>query len=58
MLLMKFDYDQPADLRDIHVESVDRRMDRWTDGRPLDSHPISSTWAFGSGELKISRHIV
>ena len=29
-------------------ESVDRR----TDGRPLNSHPISSPWAFGSSELK------
>ena len=33
-------------------ESVDRRTDRRTDGCPLDSHPISSPWAFGSGELK------
>ena len=32
-------------------ESVDRRAD--LDGRPLDSHPISSPGAFGSGELKI-----
>ena len=37
MLLMKFDYDQPADLRDIHVCKCGQ-----TDGRPLDSHPISS----------------
>ena len=47
MLLMKFDYDQPADLRDIHAWKCGQ-----TDGRPLDSHPISSPWAFGSGELK------
>ena len=31
-------------------ESVDGRMD----GRQLDSHPISSSRAFGFGELKIS----
>ena len=30
-------------------ESVDAR----TDGRRLESHTISSPWAFGSGELKI-----
>ena len=27
-------------------------MDGRTDGRPLDSHPISSPLAVGSGELK------
>ena len=32
MLQMKFDYDRPAGLRDIHVfESVDTRTDSWTD---------------------------
>ena len=25
----------------------------WTDGRWLESHTISSPWAFGSGELKM-----
>ena len=34
-------------------ESVDGRMDSRTDGRRLESHTISSPWAFGSGELKI-----
>ena len=34
-------------------ESVDRLTDGQTDGRPLDSHPISSPYAFGTGELKI-----
>ena len=33
-------------------ESVDARTDARTDGRRLESHTISSTWAFGSGELK------
>ena len=32
-------------------------LDRWTDGRPLESHPISSPSAFGSGELKIQLKI-
>ena len=36
-------------------ESVDGRMDGRTngrtDGRRLESHTISSPWAFGSGEL-------
>ena len=31
-------------------ESVDGLMD----GRRLESHTISSPWAFGSGELKIA----
>ena len=30
-----------------------RRMDARTDGRQLESHTISSPWAFGSGELKM-----
>ena len=32
-------------------ESVDRRMN----GRRLESHPISSSRAFGSGELNIGK---
>ena len=47
MLLMKFDYDWPAGLRDIHVWKCGH-----TDGRRLEPHTISSPWAFGSGELK------
>ena len=44
MLQMKFDFDQPASLRDIYMfESVDPRMDE----RLLESHLISC-----SGELK------
>ena len=43
MLQMKFDNDRPAGRRDIQV---------WTDGRRLESHPISSPRAFGSGKLK------
>ena len=46
MLQMKFDYDQPASLRDIHVWKCGR-----TDGCRLESHTISWPWAFGSGEL-------
>ena len=53
MLLMKFDYDWPAGLRDINVLKCGR-----TDGRRLESHTISSPWAFGSGELKISKMLV
>ena len=34
-------------------ESVDARTDAHTDGRQLESHTISSPWAFGSGELKM-----
>ena len=34
-------------------ESVDGRTDGRTDGRRIESHTISSPWAFGSGELKI-----
>ena len=50
MLQMKFDYDLLSGLRDIHVWKCG-----WTDRlTPAQSHPISSSWAFGSGELKIS----
>ena len=55
MLQMKFDYDRPAGLRDIHVWKcgrTDRRTDTLTHGRRLESHTVSSPWAFGSGELK------
>ena len=34
-------------------ESVEGRSDGCTDGRRLESHPISSPRAFGSGELKM-----
>ena len=34
-------------------ESVDGRTHGRTHGRRLESHTISSPWAFGSGELKI-----
>ena len=37
----------------IMFESVDARTNRRTDGRRLESHTISSPWAFGSGELKM-----
>ena len=47
MLEMKFDLDQPAGLRDIHVWQCGR-----TDGRRLESHTMSSPGAFGLGELK------
>ena len=53
---MKFDYDRPAGLRDIHVWKcgrTDRRMHGRTHWRWLESHTISSPWAFGSGELKM-----
>ena len=50
MLQMKFDYDWPAGLRDIHVCKCGRTVGHW-----LESHPISSPGDFGSGELKISR---
>ena len=54
MLQMKFDYDWPACLRDIYVESVDRwTARRMQDGRRLESHTISSSRAFGSGGLKM-----
>ena len=49
MLLMKFDYDWPAGLRDINVWKCGR-TDAHTDGRRLESHTIRSPWAFGSGE--------
>ena len=52
MLLVKFDYDQPADLEIFMFESVNRRTGGQMDGRPLESHPISLPTAFGSGELK------
>ena len=54
MLLMKFDYDWPAGLRDIDVRKCEL-----TDAR-LKSHTISSPEAFGSGELKKKKknHIV
>ena len=48
MLQMKFDYDWPAGLRDIYVWKCGR-----TDGRRLESDPISSSRALGSGELKM-----
>ena len=48
MLQIKFDNDRPACLRDIHVWKCGL-----TDGRRLESHTISSSWAFGSGELTI-----
>ena len=56
MLQMKFDLHLPAGLRDIHVwkcGGTDRLMHRRTEGRQLESHPISSPGVFGSGELKI-----
>ena len=37
--------------RYIHVLKCEH-IDAWTDGRWLESHPINSSWAFGSGELK------
>ena len=52
VLQMKFDYDRPAGIRDIHVWKCGR-TDAHTDGRRLESHTISSPWAFGSGELKM-----
>ena len=53
MLLIKFDYDWPAGVRDIYVWKCER-TDGWTHGRLLDCHTISSPWAFGSGALKNS----
>ena len=53
MLLMKFDYDWQTGFRDIYVWKCGC-TDAHTDGRRLESHTISSPWAFGSGELKIS----
>ena len=53
MLQMKFDLNRTAGLRDIHVWKCER-MDAWTEGRRLKSHPISSPRAFGSGELTMS----
>ena len=47
---MKFDYDRPAGLRDIHFWRCER-----THGCRLESHPICSPRAFGSGELKKNR---
>ena len=46
MLQMKFDYNWTAGLRDIQV---------WMCGRTPARVPyyISSSWAFGSGELKM-----
>ena len=38
----------PSCLRDIYVQKCEQ-----TDGRQLESHPISSPGAFGSAELKI-----
>ena len=42
-------------------ESVDARMDaqahQWMDRRRLESHPISSSRAFGSGELKMGEYL-
>ena len=38
-------------------ESVNGCTDRCTDRRRLESHPISSPGAFGSGELKIWQHV-
>ena len=46
ILLMKFDFDPPAGLRDIHALG---RTDGRTHASWLDSHPISSP---GAGELK------
>ena len=46
MLLMKFDYDQQL-ISEIFVFESEEQTDR----RPLESHPISSLCAFGSGEL-------
>ena len=57
MLQMKFDYDQPAGLRDIHVWKCGRTDGR-RDRRRLESHSISSPWAFGSGELKTLQNSV
>ena len=54
ILQMKFDYDWPAGLRDINVWKCGRThggTDGDTHGRRLESHTISSPWAFGSGEL-------
>ena len=48
---MKFDYDRPTSLRDIHVwkcECTHGGRHGWR----LETHPISSFGAFGSGELK------
>ena len=47
ILQMKFDFNQPAGLRDIHVWKSEQTDRRW-----LEYHPISSPGAFGSGELK------
>ena len=51
MLQMKFDYNRPAGLGDIYVWKCER-MHGQTHGRRIESHPISSSQAFGSGELK------
>ena len=53
MLQMKFDYNQPAGLKETHVWKCGR-TDGQTEARQLESHTISSSWAFGSGELKIN----
>ena len=44
-------FNWPAGLRDIYVWKCGR-TDARTDWRRLESHTISSPWAFGSGELK------
>ena len=51
MLLMKFDYDWPAGFKDIHVWKCGRT--HAPHGRRLESHTISSPWAFDSGKLKL-----
>ena len=48
MLQMKFDYNQPAGLWDIHVWKCGR-----TDRRRLESHTISSQWAWWAKNLDV-----